>query len=388
MSEYIKLSEYSSILSANPRADYHIHKKFIHEAIDRVLESGWYILGKEVSSFEEEFADYLGSAYAIGVGSATDALHLALRVLNIGQGDTVFTVAHTAVATVAAIELAGAIPHFIDINLESYTMDPVQLEIEIVRAIDSGAKVRAVIPVHLYGHPAAMPDIMDIAHRYGLSVIEDCAQSSGAIIRGKMTGTWGDLSAFSFYPTKNLGAVGDGGALVTSDISLAEKAQSIRQYGWGKRYVSEIAGMNTRLDEIQASILRVKLRSLDHGNERRCELASVYDSLLAETPLNRPQLMVEGRHVFHQYVVRSRRRDELRSFLQENGVSALIHYPVPIHLQPAYQQIYGGVGELPRTELAAREVLSLPLHSGTTRSEVERVAELVIRWHSEIGLLS
>lgn len=376
------------ILAANPGADYQIHKNSICEAIDRVLESGWYILGKEVQAFENEFARYLGAKHAVGVGSATEALHLALRVLDIGLGDTVITVSHTAVATVAAIELAGAIPRFVDIDLGTYTMDPSQLETEIVKAIHSGVRVRAVIPVHLYGHPADMPAIMEIAQRYGLAVIEDCAQSSGAIISGRMTGTWGDIAAFSFYPTKNLGAIGDGGALVTNDADHAERARSIRQYGWSKRYVSEIPGMNTRLDEIQASILRVKLHSLDDGNERRRELAALYNLLLADTPLIRPKLLADGSHVFHQYVVRSKRRDDLRVYLQENAVSALIHYPIPIHMQPAYREIHEGVGSLPAAELAAREVLSLPLHSGTTRTEVERVAELVAHWHSQNNLLS
>lgn len=382
MSDHIKTTEFAEILSANPGADYQSHKELIDEAINRVLESGRYILGEEVNAFEEEFADYLGAEYAVGVGSATEALHLALRVLGIGSGDTVFTVSHTAVATVAAIELSGAIPNFVDIDLETYTMDPLQLELEILKAIHCGARVRAVIPVHLYGHPAEMPVIMEIARRYGLFVIEDCAQSSGSMIKGKMTGTWGDLAAFSFYPTKNLGALGDGGALVTNEAGLAEKAQSLRQYGWSKRYISEIPGMNTRLDEIQASILRVKLRALDDSNERRRLLAAMYDTLLADSPLKLPMISFDSIHVFHQYVVRSKHRDDLRSYLQENGVSALIHYPMPIHLQPAYQKIYGGVGAFPITEQSSCEVLSLPLHPGSTCQEVERVADLVVRWHS------
>lgn len=388
MSDLCTTLEKVQILAADPRSDFYIHKNLIREAIDRVLESGWYILGEEVHAFEEEFARYLGAVNAVGVGSATEALHLALRVLGIGLGDTVITVSHTAVATVSAIELSGAIPRFTDIDLDTYTMDPGLLEIEIVKAIDSGARVRAVIPVHLYGHPADMPAIMDIAQRHGLAVIEDCAQSSGAKIRGKMTGTWGDVAAFSFYPTKNLGALGDGGALVTNMAHLAEKALCIRQYGWSKRYVSEIPGMNTRLDEIQASILRVKLHFLDVGNERRRELAALYDTLLTDTPLIRPMLLADNRHVFHQYVVRSQHRDDLRTYLQENGVSALIHYPVPIHMQPAYQQFHGGAGVLPAAEQAAREVLSLPLHPGTTHREVEQVAELVVRWHSQNDLSS
>ncbi len=369
-----------SITSANPGADYQLHRDSIHEAIERVLESGWYILGAEVNAFEEEFAGYLGAADVVGVGSATEALHLALRVLDIGPGDTVITVSHTAVATVAAIELAGAIPRFVDIDLDTYTMNPMLLELEIKSAIKSGARLKAVIPVHLYGHPATMPAIMEIARRYGLAVIEDCAQSHGATIDGKMTGTWGDLAAFSFYPTKNLSALGDGGALVANEARLADRARIIRQYGWRKRYVSEIPGMNTRLDEIQASILRVKLRSLDKGNARRLDIAMLYGALLAGSSLALPQLAFRGRHVFHQYVVRTKNRDDLRAYLHENGVSALIHYPIPIHMQPAYHRSDSDSGALPMTERAALEVLSLPLHPGTSDREVERVAQLVFRW--------
>lgn len=370
------------ILAANPGADYRVHRDAIDEAINRVLESGVYILGEEVEAFEREFAHFLGIAHAVGVGSGTEALHLALRVLEIGPGDCVITVSHTAVATVAAIGLAGATPRFVDIDPATFTMDPSQLEEVIQREIHAGSRVRAVIPVHLYGHPAAMPAIMEIARRHDLVVIEDCSQSHGAIADGKMTGTWGDLATFSFYPTKNLGALGDAGAIVTANSEFAEKARRLRQYGWKNRNYSEMPGMNTRLDEIQAAILRVKLASLDNANHRRRELAALYDRLLATTPLKLPKVVSSIRHVFHQYVVRAQCRDNLLAFLRENGVLAAILYPIPVHLQPAYASAAMASGVLPITEQVAGEILSLPLHPGLTNQDVIHISDLLTRWYS------
>ena len=370
------------ILAANPGADYRAHRDTIAEAINRVLESGVYILGEEVEAFEREFAHFLGIAHAVGVGSGTEALHLALRVLEIGPGDCVITVSHTAVATVAAIGLAGATPRFVDIDPATFTMDPSQLEEVIQREIHAGSRVRAVIPVHLYGHPAAMPAIMEIARRHDLLVIEDCSQAHGAIADGKMTGTWGDVATFSFYPTKNLGALGDAGAIVTANSEFAEKARRLRQYGWKNRNYSEMPGMNTRLDEIQAAILRVKLASLDNANHRRRELAALYDRLLATTPLKLPKVVSPIRHVFHQYVVRAQCRDNLLAFLRENGVLAAILYPIPVHLQPAYASAAMASGVLPITEQVAGEILSLPLHPGLTNQDVIHISDLLTRWYS------
>jgi dTDP-4-amino-4,6-dideoxygalactose transaminase len=371
------------IPTADPRAGYLAHREEIDTAVRRVLEGGWYILGQEVASFEEEFARYLGVGHAVGVGSGTEALHLALRVLGVGLGDAVATVSHTAVATVAAIELAGATPVLVDIDPATFTLDPNRLE-DALKAAGRGPRVRAVIPVHLYGHPAGLPAILDVAGRHDAVVIEDCAQSHGAALHGRRTGAWGRLAAFSFYPTKNLGALGDGGALVTDDPGLAERARLLREYGWRERYVSELPGLNTRLDELQAAVLRVKLRALDADNARRRELARLYDARLSATPLGLPRQRGPAEHVYHLYVVRSRRRDELRAFLKAGGVSAAVHYPVPVHLQPAYRErLAVGDDRLGQTELVCREVLSLPLYPQMSDAQAEYVCERIRTWHGQ-----
>jgi dTDP-4-amino-4,6-dideoxygalactose transaminase len=370
------------LLPANPRANYLAHKEEIDRAIQGVLDSGSYILGEEVRAFEGEFAAFLSIGHAIGAGSGTDALHLALRACGIGPGDVVLTVSHTAVATVAAIELAGATPLLVDIDPASFTVDMDRLRATIDDHRSKGSALKAVIPVHLYGQPADMPGIVELAKEHNLYVIEDCAQSHGASVMGRMTGTWGDVGAFSFYPTKNLGALGDGGAVVTNDPELASRASRLREYGWGERHVSDLPGMNTRLDELQAAILRVKLRYLDAENARREEIAELYNRILRETPLKLPQARDGAEHVYHQYVVRSDRRDELKSFLAEHGVGTLILYPQPVHLQPAYKgRVLVGRGGLPRTEQACREVLCLPMHPQLDDTEVVRVAELICRWY-------
>lgn len=384
------LTALPSLPQADPRANYLAHKDEIDAAIHRVLSSGWYILGQEVSAFEEEFARYLGVRAVIGVGSGTEALHLALRACGIGSGDGVMTVSHTAVATVAAIELAGALPVLVDIDPVTYTIDPNLLEdtIKKYRSVEraaGGAQLKAIIPVHLYGHPADMPAILDIAERHDLYVIEDCAQSHGATINARKTGAWGQMAAFSFYPTKNLAAMGDGGAVVTNDWELAERARLLREYGWRERYISDLPGMNTRLDEIQAAILRVKLRYLDEENTMRQQLARSYSDFLSTTSLNLPQLQGRVNHVYHQYVVRSPYREDLREFLKANSVGTLIHYPAPVHLQPAYQSRLIISGQLQKTEQACREVLSLPMHPQMTGQQVKHVSETIARWQSAKG---
>jgi dTDP-4-amino-4,6-dideoxygalactose transaminase len=378
------LSDPSFIFPADPKLNYLAHKDEIDEAVHRVMESGWYILGKEVVAFEEEFATYIGARSAIGVGNGTDALHLALRTCGIGPGDGVITVSHTAVATVAAIQLVGARAILVDIDADTFTMDLNRLEravIDFKEPSKGYGQLKAIIPVHLYGQPAAMEGVMEIANAHSLYVIEDCAQSHGASIDGKKTGTWGHLGAFSFYPTKNLGALGDGGAVVTNSLKLAEKARLLREYGWRERYISEIQGMNTRLDELQAAILRVKLRYLDGENLRRQELASIYDASLANTSVLTPRLQNRFRHVYHQYVVRHQHRDSLREFLKANSIGTLVHYPMPVHLQPAYR--FGSVvvsGDLAKTEHTAREILSLPMHPQMTDQQARRVGEVVNGW--------
>jgi dTDP-4-amino-4,6-dideoxygalactose transaminase len=269
----------------------------------------------------------------------------------------------------------------VDVDPQTYTLDPNRLE-ETLRRLDRRAgRPRAVIPVHLYGHPADMPAVLDVARRHELIVIEDCAQSHGAALNGHRTGTFGQGAAFSFYPTKNLGALGDGGAVVTGDAELAARARLLREYGWRERYVSELPGMNTRLDEIQAAILRAKLPHLDAENARRRALAARYDRALDGTGLGPPAVRGDVTHVYHQYVVRSRRRDELKAYLQARGVGTAIHYPVPVHMQPAYQgRVALGVGGLAETERAAREVLSLPMYPQLTDEQAAYVCEQFAGW--------
>lgn len=355
------------ILCSNPKAQYLAHQVGIDAAIQRVLQSGYYVLGTEVKAFESEFAAYASSKHCIGVGSGTEALHVAIRALGIGAGDEVITTAHTAVATVSAIELAGATPVFADIDAQYFTLDPALVE----RAISP--KTKAIVAVHLYGQPADLTAFSAIAKARGLKLIEDCAQAHGALHQGRQVGSVGDIAAFSCYPTKNLGAIGDGGMIVTSDDALATRCRLLREYGWAERYVSHISGFNSRLDELQAAILRVKLPALDADNDKRRKVAERYDAELASLPVVLPSRRPETRHVFHLYVLRAQNRDRLQEHLRAAGVGALIHYPVPIHLQKAYLGKLRGRESLPETERAAREVLSLPMYPELSDAEVGNV---------------
>jgi dTDP-4-amino-4,6-dideoxygalactose transaminase len=354
------------LLCSNPRAQYLAHKDEIDAAVARVLDGGRYILGAEVEAFENEFAKYVGAASALGVGSGTEALHVALAACGVGQGDEVVTVSHTAVATVAAIELCGARPVFVDIRPDTFTMDATKLEAAL------GPRTKAIVPVHLYGHPADIVDIVAIAQRRGLRVVEDCAQAHGASVAGRKVGSFGDVGCFSFYPTKNLGAVGDGGAVTTGDPELAKRMRLLREYGWSERYVSSLPGWNTRLDELQAAVLRVKLRHLEGDNAARRRLAARYTEQLSGLPLAVPVTAPAAIHVHHLYVVRSAKRDRMASFLNEKRIGALVHYPVPVHMQPAYRD--RAAVELPHTERAAAEVLSLPMYPELAENEVDFVA--------------
>ncbi len=355
-------------------ANYLAHRDELDGAIARVLSKGRFILGEEVGAFENEFSQYIGVRFGVGVGSGTEALHLALRCCGIGPGDEVITVSHTAVATVSAIELCGATPVVVDIDPATYTLDPDQIEPALT------PRVKAIIPVHLYGHPADMESIMALARRHGLWVIEDCAQSHGAVFSGKKAGAWGDISAFSFYPTKNLGAFGDGGMVVTNNEDLAGQARLLREYGWAHRYVSDVAGWNTRLDELQAAVLRAKLRHLDGENEKRRDLAALYDDLLSTTSLCLPRSRSNSFHVYHQYVVRASRRDELREYLRTLGMNTLIHYPVPVHLQPAYVGRLTSRPSLYYTEKIASEIVSLPMFPELPLEDVRKVALAIMDW--------
>jgi dTDP-4-amino-4,6-dideoxygalactose transaminase len=359
------------ILCGNPRAQYLAHKPEIDAAVLGVMEKGWFVLGDEVRAFESELAAYIGVAHGVGVGSGTEALHLALAACGVGGGDEVITVAHTAVATVAAIELTGATPVLVDIEPDYYTLDPYKLEAAI------GPRTKAVVPVHLYGQAADLAPVMEIAQRHGLRVIEDCAQAHGAVYQGRCVGAWGDMACFSFYPTKNLGALGDGGMVVTDNRELADRARLLREYGWAERNVSTVAGWNSRLDELQAAVLRVKLRHLDGDNGNRQKLASFYDQSLREDKLMQPKVRPEATHVYHLYVVRTSERDNLQAFLRTREIGALIHYPVPVHLQPAYRGRLRGSDQLPESERAAREVLSLPIYPELSRAEADHVVTSV-----------
>jgi dTDP-4-amino-4,6-dideoxygalactose transaminase len=343
-------------------------------AVQRVMDSGWYILGPEVESFEADFAAYHGVDYAVGVANGTDAIELALRAAGIGPGDEVITVAHTAAATVCAVERAGARPVLVDVDPDTYTMDPAAAAAAIT------PRTRALLPVHLYGHPADLAALSALAERSGLLLVEDCAQAHGAQFAGRKVGTFGRLAAFSFYPTKNLGAYGDGGAVITRDPGLAARLRRLRNYGQPGRAVPRTGvhaerGINSRLDELQAAVLKVKLRYLDEHNARRRFLAGSYSNFLSG--VRAPTTASGCEHVFHLYVVRSGRRDALQAGLSEQGIGTLIHYPVPVHLQAAYADLGFPPGSLPVTERLAGEILSLPMYIGLSEAQVERVAEAV-----------
>lgn len=368
-----------AILQSDPKAGYLAHREAIDRAVAETLAGGWYILGKQVAAFESEFAEYLGAEYAVGVANGTDAISIALRCL-VDPGDRVIVPSHTAVATIVAVEMAGATPLFVDIDPATCTLDPNLLE-ETIRTCKGNGRVRAILPVHLYGHPAAMEELLSIAQRYELAVIEDCAQAHGAMLRNRKAGTFGQMAAFSFYPTKNLGALGDGGAIVTSDAALARKAASLREYGWRERYISSDQGVNSRLDELQAAILRVKLRALDQENQRRRQIAALYDEGLAGLPLGLPKLCEGVHHVYHQYVVRCENRDALREHLRVREIGTLIHYPVPVHQQPAYRNRYPvHRNQLPVTDRVAAEILSLPMHPALTDEQAARVCGAIRQW--------
>ena len=359
------------IPQSDPRAGILALRSRIEIAIIQAIESGTYILGPEVQGFEQEFSAFVGVSHGVGVASGTDALILCLRALGVGAGDYVVAVSHTAVATVAAIELAGARPLLVDIEPGTGTMSPRALADVLARP---PGRIAAVMPVHLYGQPADLTAIEPAVKLAGAALVEDAAQAHGALLGARTVGSIGRLAAFSFYPTKNLAAIGDGGMVVTGDDALAERLRALRQYGWRSRYVSDIAGVNSRLDEIQAAILRVRLTMLEAENQRRREIAAIYDSGLAGLPLQLPARRSDATHVFHQYVVRTPHREALQRALRERGIGTNIHYPVPVHLQPAYRgRVAIGPSGLAETERAAREVLSLPMFPQLTEEQVSRV---------------
>ncbi len=362
------------IPQANPGASYRALQTEIDAAVGRALKSGWYILGDEGRAFEAEFATWLGAAAVVGCGNGTDAIALALRGLGIGPGSTVVTVSHTAVATVAAVEMAGATPLVIDIDPIYYTMDPDALRQVLENPPPGMPPISAVLPVHLYGQPADLDRILPLCREHQVALIEDCAQAHGARLHGQRVGTFGDAATFSFYPTKNLGALGDGGAVAVAEPQLATRIAALRQYGWHKQYVSDEIGVNSRMDELQAAILRVKLDHLDRHNARRADIARAYDEALRSHPIQPPRRRPDVYHVFHLYVVRTDGRDEIQASLRAKGVATGIHYPVPVHLQPAYaDRLAIGPAGLPETEAASRQIMSLPLYPELTDEQVSSV---------------
>ena len=361
----------TAIPQANPLASYQENAAEIDAAIARVLASGRYLLGPETEAFEAEYAAWAGVQECVSAGSGTEALHLALRACGVGAGDEVITVSHTAVATVSAVELCGARPVLVDIGADDFNLDPTRLEGALTE------RTRAVVPVHLYGQAADLAPVVAFCRKHGLRLVEDCSQAHGARYDEQMVGTFGDAAAFSFYPTKNLGALGDGGAATTNNPALADSMRALRQYGWrGWRYVSEDAGWNGRMDELQAAVLRVKLRRLDADLDRRRALAARYAEGLTGLPgLTLPTELPGRRHAWHQYVVRlaDGRRDAVAAALAEAGVQTLVHYPVPIHQQPAYAARGLAAGPMDQTERAAAEVLSLPIFPQLAPEAVARV---------------
>ena len=362
----------TKILFGDLKRQYYSIKDSIDTAIEEALDSGWYILGKNVEAFEKEFASYCGVNFAVSVASGTDAIHLALVACGIGENDEVITVANTAVPTVSAVREVRAIPVFVDIDEKTYLMDISKIEDKIT------PRTKAILPVHLYGQAVHLIALLEIAEKYNLKVIEDCAQAHGAEFHAKRVGSWSDAGCFSFYPSKNLGAYGDGGIIITNDKNISDKVRSLRFYGFRTRNYSEIEGFNSRLDEIQAAILRVKLKKLEQWNERRRFIASKYRQLLKNTNIILPMETDFSKHVYHLFVIRTNLRDQLKKYLESKGIMTAIHYPMPIHLQKAYQFLDYKVGDLPVTESIAGQILSLPMYPELTDLEIECICDHIV----------
>ena len=357
---------------ASPLAQYRAHQAPIQSAINRVLNSGTYILGAEVEAFESAFAEYCGGGHGVGVASGTDALILALKALGIGPGDEVITVSHTAVATVAAILAVGATPVLVDVDEAYLTLDPAALD----RAATSRSK--AVIAVHLYGQAADLDPILSFARERKLALIEDCAQACGGHYRGSRLGSVGDIGCFSFYPTKNLGAIGDGGIVLTREPKFAERLRRLRQYGWDDGRQTREPGLNSRLDPLQAAILHAKLPHLDADNARRAAIAQRYERGLRGLPIAIPKERADAQHVYHLYVIACATRDALMTCLSERRIGCAVHYPVPVHHQCGYaERIILPPGGLPVTERICRQILSLPLYPELGDADVDRVIATV-----------
>jgi dTDP-4-amino-4,6-dideoxygalactose transaminase len=351
----------------------------IDAAVNRVVRSGWYISGPEVAAFEEEFAAYCGAAHCVGVGNGLDALHLALRALGIGRGDEVIVSSNSYIATLLAVDTAGATPVMVEPDPATHNLDPAAIEAAIT------PRTRAVLPTHLYGQPADLDPILDVVRAHGLKLIEDAAQAHGASYKGRRLGAHGDVVAWSFYPTKNLGAMGDAGAITTNDPDLARRVRILGNYGSVTRYVNEVKGVNSRLDPVQAALLRVKLKYLDEWNARRRGIAAFYQSALAGTGLVLPHVPNWSDPAWHLYVVRSEKRTALHESLGQAGVQTQIHYPIPPHLQDAYADLGFSRGAFPVAEMLADQVLSLPIGPHLPMDQARQVADAIRDWSARCG---
>ncbi|MBR6344815.1 MAG: DegT/DnrJ/EryC1/StrS family aminotransferase [Lachnospiraceae bacterium] len=345
---------------------FYMYQKEFEEAAIRTLRSGWYILGNELKSFEEKFAAYTGAKYSVGVGNGLDALTLAVRALGIGEGDEVIVQGNTYIASVMGISINGATPVFCEPD-EYYMLDAKRLEEKLTD------KTKAVMVVHLYGHSADMESICAFCKKHNLKLVEDCAQSHGSFFKGKMTGTFGDIGCFSFYPSKNLGAFGDGGAIVTDSEEYRDRIKMLRNYGSSVRYYNDEVGVNSRLDEIQAALLSVRLAHMDELTKEKKEIGARYLEKIRNDKFVLPKIAEGSDHIFHQFVIRSKERAKLIDYLNEKNISTIIHYPVPPHLSKAYEYLGIKKGTLPITEQYADEVLSIPMYNGLTKEEQDYV---------------
>ena len=362
----------------DPSASYQAHKSEIDQAIKRVLDSGWYVLGREVDAFEEEFASFHGKDFhAVGVANGTDAVALCLRGLGLGIGDEVITPSHTAVATVAGIEQAGCTPVFADIDPNTRCIDPNSIDDRV------NSNTRAVMPVHIYGQPAEMHRILEIAKAHNLAVVEDCSQAHGAEINGQKVGTFADISAYSCYPTKNLGGTGDGGVILCRSQEFSEKIKSLRQYGWNEARESITRGFNSRLDELQAAILRVKLHHLADDNAKRRAIALRYNQAFQDLPITLPALSENELHAMHLYVIEYDRRNELMEHLRSHQIGASLHYPLAVHQHAAYAKRIRGWENLPVTDRFYQRNLTLPMYPELSNDTVEYIISTVQNWFRE-----
>ncbi|MGB9980315.1 DegT/DnrJ/EryC1/StrS family aminotransferase [Methanobacterium sp.] len=354
----------------NFKREYNSINLELNQTLQKFLENGYYVLGEEGKKFEEEFSNYINSEYGVGVNSGSDALFLAIKSLGIGKGDEVITVSHTFMGTVAAIIRNNAKPVLVDIDPETYCIDPSAIENKITK------NTKAILPVHLYGHPVDMDPILEITEKYGLYLVEDACQSHGSEYKGQKVGNFGDIGCFSFYPTKNLGTYGDGGMMVTDNEELAEKMRMLRNYGQAEKNYHKSIGINSRLDDMHAAILRLKLNYLDNWNNRRRKAAEIYDNIFSDLDIIKPIEKNYAKHVYHLYVIMHEERDKIQQNLLENGIDSLVHYPLPVHKQEAYLKL-GYYSNLPVTEKISGKILSLPIHPWLSDDEITRIGDVV-----------